>query len=109
MTARIFRRAARAPAGFTWRRIARRFPVSAPRLTSAQTGRPSNFTVFVMGSVTLRVTDIDTEKNCLPASGAPLVTRVRPRFSLNFRLSIRTRAQSQLDIAIGMPGGYGGV
>jgi len=40
-------------------------PVSAPRLTSAQTGRPSNFTVFVMGIVTLRVTDIGTEKKLL--------------------------------------------
>src|ERR1700716_2500622 len=84
MTARIFRRAARAPAGFTWRRIARRLPVSAPRLTSAHTGRPSNFTVFVMGIVTLRVPDIDTEKNCLPANGAPLVTRPPPRFPLQF-------------------------
>src|SRR6266403_2911602 len=84
MTARIFRRAARPPAGFTWRRIARRLPVSAPRLTSAHTGRPSNFTVFVMGIVTLRVPDIDTEKNCLPASGAPLVTRPRRRFPLQF-------------------------
>src|SRR5882672_1178319 len=108
MTARISRRGARAPAGFTWLRIARRLPVSAPRLTSAQTGRPSNFTVFVMGIVILRVTDIATEKNRLPASGAPLVTRPRSRFPLQYPPIIRTRAQSQLDIAIGMPGGYGG-
>src|SRR5882762_2867184 len=107
MTARIFRRAARAPAGFTWRRIARRLPVSAPRLTSAHTGRPSNFTVFVMGIVTLRVPDIDTEKNCLPANGAPLVTRSDPGFHCNFRLSSRTRTQTKAGIAIGVPEGYG--
>src|SRR6266404_4168940 len=108
MTARIFRRAARPPAGFTWRRIARRLPVSAPRLTSAHTGRPSNFTAFVMRIVTLRVPDIDTEKNCLPSSCAPLVTRPRPRFLLQFPPINRTCAESHLYIAIGMPGGYGG-
>src|SRR5467141_1047074 len=82
MTARIFRRAARAPAGLTWRRIARRLPVSAPRLTSAQTGRPSNFTVFVMGIVTLRVTDLGTEKKLLTVQWRTASYQAAPQVSI---------------------------
>jgi hypothetical protein len=42
-------RAPRVPVGLTCARIARRLWVNAPRLTSAQIGRPSNFTVRVIG------------------------------------------------------------
>src|SRR5579871_1742026 len=50
MTARIFL-LGRVPAGLMCARMARRLCVSAPRLTSAQIGRPSNFTVRVIGII----------------------------------------------------------
>jgi len=60
-------------------RDTRNYAVSAPRLTSAQIGRPSNFTVLSLESS--RVTDLGPEENCFQGLRARLRTSRRAQLS----------------------------